>query len=188
MCGICGIWLSPSSERRVDPAVIERMSASIAHRGPDASTKHVSGRVGLGHRRLSIIDLENGAQPMVSADGRCRVVYNGEIYNFRELRAELEALGRRFRTHCDTEVIVEGFAHWGEDLFTRLSGMFAFALHDLTHDCLYLVRDRLGIKPFYYAWAGEDLIFASEIRAILASGRVTSGVESSLIDAYLTLG
>lgn len=188
MCGICGIWLSPSGNRRVEPNVIENMTRSIAHRGPDAGSMHVGPRLGLGHRRLSIIDLENGAQPMESADGRCRLVYNGEIYNFPELRSELKAYGHRFRTRCDTEVIVEGFAHWGEDLFQRLSGMFAFALYDIHYDRLYLVRDRLGIKPLYFAWVGTDLVFASEIRSILASGRIKAAVEPSQLDAYVSLG
>jgi len=164
------------------------MAAVMAHRGPDGEGTSVRGRTGFGHRRLSIIDLAHGAQPMESQDGRICVTYNGEIYNFLQLREELLREGREFRTRCDTEVLVEGFAAWGEGLFRRISGMFSFALHDREGDRLYLVRDRLGIKPLYYAWAGDDLVFGSEVSVLLASGLVSAELAEESIDAFLAVG
>lgn len=167
------------------------MNASLVHRGPDGSGQQTLGRVGLGHRRLSIIDLAAGAQPM-SEDpggrGRVWVTYNGEIYNFEALRAELRAAGHVFHTRCDTEVLVHGYKQWGEGLPERLRGMFAFALYDTERDKLLLVRDRLGIKPCYFTWVDGDLYFASEVRALLATGRVRAEADPALVDSYMTLG
>ncbi len=142
----------------------------------------------LGHARLSIIDLEGGAQPMHSADGRYTVVFNGEIYNFRSLRAELQRLGRSFRTHSDTEVLLEAYGQWGLDALPRLGGMFAFAIFDAAEGSLTLARDPVGIKPLYYHWSGGKLAFASEIKALLTLSAVPRRLDYRALADYLTLG
>jgi asparagine synthase (glutamine-hydrolysing) len=187
MCGIAGLRLS-DPRGQVSRALLAGMTDSLVHRGPDGRGQELLGRVGLGHRRLAIIDLAGGAQPMSDAAGDVWLTYNGEIYNFRELQAELEAAGHTFRTRCDTEVLIHGWKEWGEDLPARCRGMFAFALHDRRTDTLLLARDRMGIKPLYYTWADGDLFFASEVRALLATGRVHPEPEVELVDAYATLG
>lgn len=167
MCGIFGflaIQPRPVAQSYVDlDAGLER----IRHRGPDGTGKWVSqnGQVGLGHVRLSIIDLESGAQPMHSDDGRYTIIYNGEIYNYIELRAELGE--GTFRTHSDTEVVLRAFQAWGEDCVTRLRGMFAIAIWDAAEQKLFVTRDRFGIKPFYWAQTPNGFYFASEIKALL---------------------
>jgi len=143
------------------------MSAAIRHRGPDGSGEFLDGEIGLAHRRLSIIDIDGGAQPLSDEDETLRVVFNGEIYNFIELRSELQRLGRRFRTRSDTEVIVQAYAQWGGQCVKRFNGMFAFALWDSRCHELFLARDHLGIKPVYYAMAGSLLLFSSEVKAML---------------------
>src|SRR5918911_2123444 len=164
MCGICGI---ASSRAPVDAARLAEMSATLVHRGPDSDGIFVDGGVGLAARRLSIIDLAHGTQPIANEDGTVHVVQNGEIYNHEELRRELEAAGHRFRTRCDTEVLVHLYEEHGDDFARRLRGMFAVALWDgRGAGRLVLARDRFGIKPLLYRAAGGELAFASELRAL----------------------
>jgi asparagine synthase (glutamine-hydrolysing) len=165
MCGICGIF--DRSGKSIDPELLDKMTAIIRHRGPDGDGRLVDGQVGLGHRRLSIIDVGGGAQPIGNEDGSLQIVFNGEIYNFVELRKELEAAGHRFKTQSDTEVIVHAFEQWGKDCVKRFNGMFAFALWDSRRRELFLARDHLGIKPLYYIELGDRVLFASEIKALL---------------------
>ena len=169
MCGICGIAYT-DPQRTPPPGMLEAMTASLAHRGPDASGTCGASGVFLGHRRLSVIDLDTGHQPMELKKRGLHLVFNGEIYNFRTLRDELTALGSQFQTQSDTEVILHGYAKWGlERLLDRVVGMFAFALWDERHRSLFLVRDRLGVKPLYWTTDGRgSLFFASEIRAFRA--------------------
>jgi asparagine synthase (glutamine-hydrolysing) len=184
MCGICGIAYSDST-RAVDPSRLERMRESIAHRGPDGVGLRIEGPVGLGHRRLSIIDVAGGAQPLGNEDDSIWITYNGEIYNYLELAAELAAAGHRFHTRTDTEVVVHGYEQEGLDFFARLNGMFAFALHDQRSGSVVLARDHFGIKPLFYAVTDEGLFFASEIKAILAGlGRVPP-VRRDSVQEYL---
>lgn len=173
MCGITGFW-DTSRQFSTDTmqAIAQKMSDTLRHRGPDDRGVWVDAEVGLalGHRRLAIVDLSpEGHQPMVSADGRYVIVFNGEIYNFLELRRQLERLGHRFRGHSDTEVMLASFSQWGLDRAIRhFNGMFAFALWDNREQILYLGRDRLGEKPLYYGWLGETFLFASELKALKA--------------------
>ncbi|MBY0437230.1 MAG: asparagine synthase (glutamine-hydrolyzing) [Burkholderiales bacterium] len=185
MCGIAGaVHLDQTA---VSPVALIRMANSIAHRGPDGEGHYVDRNAGLAHRRLAIIDLSPaGHQPMVSEDGRYVLVYNGEVYNFAELRAELEALGHRFVSRSDSEVVLKALAHWGIGAVTRFNGMFAFALLDRTSRKMYLARDRYGIKPLYYAEAGGKLLFASEIKAIVAHGEYRTRIDVEGLVEYLT--
>jgi asparagine synthase (glutamine-hydrolysing) len=162
------------------------MTLSLAHRGPDGEGFLSTPEVSFGHRRLAIIDVPGGRQPMTSADGRCTVVYNGEIYNFRDLRRELEAGGAQFRTRSDTEVLVETWARWGAEALERLRGMFAFAVWDHRERSLTLVRDRLGVKPLYYARIGARLVFASEIKALLRHPDVSRELNAAAVEDFLT--
>jgi asparagine synthase (glutamine-hydrolysing) len=163
MCGICGI---ATARGAVDRDRLRRMSETLIHRGPDSEGMHLDGGVGLAARRLSIIDLAGGDQPIASEDGSIVVVQNGELYNYRELMRELERAGHRFRTHCDTEVHVHGYEEWGIGLFERLRGMFAVAIWDAREQRLVLARDRFGIKPLYYRNVDGELSFASELDAL----------------------
>jgi asparagine synthase (glutamine-hydrolysing) len=163
VCGICGIALRDGA---VDRERLDAMSATLEHRGPDSDGVHVDGRVGLAARRLSIIDLAHGDQPIANEDGTVHVVQNGEIYNYRELMFELARAGHRFRTHCDTEVLVHAYEEWGDDFARRLRGMFAVAIWDARRDRLVLARDAFGIKPLYYRAAADGIEFASELRAL----------------------
>jgi asparagine synthase (glutamine-hydrolysing) len=167
MCGICGAF--SFSGASVDRSLIDKMTQVIQHRGPDGSGSFVSGRVGLGHRRLSIIDLSGGAQPISNEDETLQVVFNGEIYNFIELREELIKKGHVFKTESDTEVIVHGYEEWGKDCVSHFNGIFAFALWDGTRRQLFLSRDHLGVKPLYYIQLGDLFLFSSEIKALLAA-------------------
>ena len=161
MCGIAGL-LSLRGEA-ISPAVLQRMTDAIAHRGPDGEGHWIEGEVGFGHRRLAIIDLSPLAhQPMMSHDSRYVMTYNGEIYNFRELRTELEVLGYSFRSQSDTEVLLTAWAAWGVKMLDRLNGMFAFAIWDRTEKTLTLARDRYGIKPLYISETAEGVTFGSE--------------------------
>jgi asparagine synthase (glutamine-hydrolysing) len=187
MCGIAGRFnfdpLAP-----VDRDVLEAMTDALTHRGPDAAGYHVAGGVGLGHRRLSIIDLSTGDQPLANEDGTVWTIFNGEIYNFAEVRAELAAHGHRFRTNSDTEVIVHGYEQWGERCVDRFRGMFAFAVWDATERRLMLARDRLGVKPLYYAaLPGRGLVFGSELKSLLEDPDVPREWRADALDAYLTL-
>jgi asparagine synthase (glutamine-hydrolysing) len=163
MCGICGI---ASTDGSADPGRLAAMSATLVHRGPDSFGEYVDGAVALAARRLSIIDLETGDQPIANEDGSIHVVQNGEIYNYRELRRELERAGHRFRTHGDTEVLLHLYEEHGDSFATRLRGMFAVAVWDASRRRLVLARDRFGIKPLYYRDADGELAFASELRAL----------------------
>lgn len=166
MCGVTGVVNRDGAPARA--VVIERMAEALEHRGPDDEGVFVDGPVGLGHRRLSVIDLTTaGHQPMATADGNCVITYNGELYNFHELRVELEALGHRFRSRTDTEVVLEAWAEWGYDAIPRFNGMFAFAVYDRRRRELVLARDRFGVKPLYYSLCGETVLFGSEIKALL---------------------
>ena len=179
MCGIVGV-VARDSRCAVDPARVERMRDVIAHRGPDGEGLWVDGAVGLGHRRLAIIDPARGQQPMSNEDGSVWLVFNGEIYNHADLRPDLEARGHRYRTRSDSETIIHLYEDVGEEVVERLHGMFAFAIWDRRVQRLLLARDRLGIKPLYVAEADGELLFASEIKAILAGGRRAALREEAL--------
>jgi len=187
MCGICGIALA-DSDAAVDPSELARMSATIVHRGPDSEGSFLGAGVGLAARRLKIIDLDHGDQPIANEDATLQLVFNGEIYNFRELRRELERLGHRFRTHSDTEVIVHAWEEWGDASLGRLRGMFAFALWNAEDDSLLLAVDRFGIKPLYYAHSPASLVFGSELGAVAACNRVPRELDDAALAEYLTLG
>lgn len=187
MCGIVGIIrLDPSD--RVDPARIARMRDVLEHRGPDDAGVWTDGRVGLGHRRLSIVDVAGGHQPMGSADGRLWITFNGEIYNHAAKRAELEASGHRYTTRSDTETILHLYEEHGDGCVGELDGMFAFGLWDRARSRLLLARDRLGIKPLYYALTDDELVFASEIKAILAAGSVRAELDREQLPEFLASG
>ena len=181
MCGIAG-YVSDTARA---PEVLAAMTRALAHRGPDADGFFAAGRVHLGHRRLSVIDIAGSPQPMTGPDGRVTVVFNGEIYNFRDLRAELARGGWNFRTAGDTEVLLAGWAAWGPAVVTRLRGMFAFALWDAARDTLFAARDHLGVKPFHYAWDGATLVFGSELKAVLAHPAVAADVDLAALRLYL---
>ena len=167
MCGIVGVYSLKGEP--VSPVFLRRMTDAIAHRGPDGEGYFVDGNVGLGHRRLAIIDLSPAAhQPMLTRDGRYVLTYNGEIYNFQELRIELETLGYQFHSRSDSEVLLNAYAAWGEKALNRLNGMFAFAIWDKKRKELFLARDRYGIKPLYYTFQGSAFLFASEQKALLS--------------------
>ncbi len=184
MCGIAGI--APlKGGASVEPERVGAMCACIEHRGPDDAVVHLQDGIGLGMQRLSIIDVEGGNQPIFNEDLSVRTVYNGEIYNFRELRAELEGLGHVFRTAADTEVIVHGWEEWGADFAERLNGMFAIALHDRARKRFVLVRDRIGVKPLYWAVRSDHLIFGSELKCLLASGFVEPQLHVDSVAQFL---
>src|SRR6267142_289404 len=186
MCGICGIVNFKASEP-VDRSLVERMNLAQAHRGPDDDGYFIDNNVGLGHRRLSIIDVSGGKQPIFNEDGSIVVVFNGEIYNFAELTTNLIAHGHQFKTRSDTETIVHAYEQYGDECMQDLRGMFAFALWDRRRRRLLLVRDRLGIKPVYY-YAGPDFfVFASEIKSLLEHPRVPREVDPQALDLYLAL-
>ena len=186
MCGIAGIF-HPGTPKPVDPNRIQAMIAALAHRGPDGDGIWTAPGVGLGHRRLSIIDLEGSPQPM--SDGDLTISYNGEIYNFAELRADLIAAGARFRTRGDTEVLLHGWRAWGPSMLDRLNGMFAFAIHDAGARLLFLARDRLGVKPLHYVeLADGSVAFASELKGLLANPLVRRAPDLSAVEDYMALG
>src|SRR5436305_10928423 len=187
MCGIAGV-LYADPGRPADREVLRAMGGAIADRGPDGEGYWAEPGVGLVHRRLSIIDLEGGGQPLGNEDGSVQVVFNGEIYNFQELRAGLEAKGHRFRTRSDTEVLVHLYEEHGDRLVDRLRGMFAFALWDRRRRRLVLARDRLGIKPLYLYRDADKLLFGSELKAILAHPGVAGAVDPAALEDYLTFG
>ena len=188
MCGIAGLF-HIGTAKPVDPARVRLMTDVLTHRGPDGAGIWTAQGVGLGHRRLSIIDLGGGAQPMHSADGALTVTYNGEIYNFRDVRRELEGRGAVFRTDSDTEVLIHGWNAWGPDLLPKLNGMFAFALHDTRTATLFLVRDRLGVKPLHYTLLADGSVaFASELKGLLANPAVRRELSHQAIEDYLALG
>jgi asparagine synthase (glutamine-hydrolysing) len=187
MCGIAGVFHYRRSDP-VDPGLLTAMGDSIAHRGPDDQGffRDPAGRLGFAFRRLSIVDLAGGHQPMSTPDGRYTIVFNGEIYNHLEIRRELESRGAAFRTRSDTEVILQAYARFGADCVTRLSGMFAFAIWDRDERRLFLARDRIGIKPLYVADAGGALYFASEIKALFRSPDLTPRLDRRELARYFT--
>jgi asparagine synthase (glutamine-hydrolysing) len=188
MCGIAGIF-DLREKRSVDSDLLRRITRSLEHRGPDGEGYHAEPGVGLGHRRLAIIDLEGGKQPLFNEDESVAVSYNGEIYNFAPLQRELEARGHAFKTRCDTEVIVHAWEEWGEACVERFNGMFAFAIWDRNKDCLFLARDRVGIKPLYYSVTRDGyLVFASELKAILAHPAVNRDIRSDAVEDYFAFG
>ena len=187
MCGIAGV-VHTDPGRPVDRESFRRMTATLTHRGPDADGYLFGDGVALGHRRLSIIDVGGGDQPIYNEDHTRAVVFNGEIYNFRELRAELTARGHRFRTASDTEVIVHAWEQYGDDCVSRLRGMFALALWDGPARRLLLARDRLGKKPLYYAHDGERLVFASELKVLIEDPSMKRTVDPEAVDDYLAFG
>jgi asparagine synthase (glutamine-hydrolysing) len=176
MCGICGHVTFDGAPADTD--ALGRMVERLAPRGPDASGIHAQGRVAFGHRRLKIIDLSNhGQQPMVDSELGLTLVFNGCIYNYRELKAELEGKGYRFFSTSDTEVILKAYHAWGQDCVQRLQGMFAFAVHERDSGRVVLARDRLGIKPLYYSQRADGILFASSLPAILAAGGVDTAID-----------
>jgi asparagine synthase (glutamine-hydrolysing) len=186
MCGIAGFASNhpaPGGE-----VWLGRMTDSIRHRGPDDSGHFFDGPVALGHRRLSIIDLAGGHQPMSNEDGACWIVFNGEIFNHHDLRPDLEAAGHRYRSRCDTETIIHAWEQYGPDCVQRFRGMFAFAIWDRPRQTLFCARDRLGIKPFYYYWDGRLFVFASEIKALLEHPEISARLNEAALAEYLTFG
>ena len=185
MCGIVG-KLNFDGQQPVNPELVQRMMDLIHHRGPDEEGKYISGAIGLGHCRLAIIDLNTGAQPMCNEDGTVWIVYNGEVYNYLELRVDLKKRGHTFKSTADTEVIVHLYEELGVEAVSRLQGMFAFALWDERKRLLLLARDRVGIKPLYYINTGKALLFASEIKSLLADPSVERTINLRGIDRFLT--
>jgi len=188
MCGITGIF-DTRSDRAIDVGVLQRMNESQHHRGPDEGSVHVEQGLGLGHRRLSVIDVATGQQPIFNEDGSVVIIYNGEIYNYQELIPELLALGHAFRTKSDTEVVVHAWEAWGVDCVKRFRGMFAFALWDRNRETLFVARDRLGVKPLYYALLDDGmLLFGSELKSLLAHGGLPRDIDPLAVEEYFALG
>ncbi len=188
MCGIAGV-LDIGERRPVDEALLVRMRDSLRHRGPDGEGLHVEPGIGLAHRRLSIIDVAGGQQPCYNEDGSVVVVYNGEIYNYRALVDELSARGHVFRTHCDTEVLVHAWEEWGEASVERFNGMFAFALWDKNQKKAFLARDRLGIKPLFYAKLDSgEVLFGSELKALLVHPRLSRELDPQAVEEFFAYG
>ena len=183
MCGFVGSWGDASAKTTA------AMLATIVHRGPDEHGTYVAptGDVAFGHRRLSIIDLSSGKQPMTNEDGTIWVVFNGEIYNHREIRSDLERAGHQFVTNCDTEVLVHAYEEYGDNFISKLNGNFAFAIHDQKHNRCLLARDRTGIRPLFYTTVQGKLYFASELKALLQVPGVSRAVDPQALDQYLSL-
>ena len=188
MCGITGIF-DTRGQRPVEHAVLKRMNDSQHHRGPDEGSLHIEPGLGFGHRRLSIIDIATGQQPLFNEDGSVVVVFNGEIYNYQELIPELQAAGHVFHTRSDTECIVHGWEQWGEKCVERLRGMFAFVLWDRNRQTLFMARDRLGVKPLHYALLDDGtLLFGSELKSLLAHGGLKRDIDPLAVEEYFALG
>jgi asparagine synthase (glutamine-hydrolysing) len=188
MCGITGIF-DTRGKSDIDRAVLQRMNDSQLHRGPDEGSLHIEPGLGLGHRRLSIIDIATGQQPLFNEDGSVVVVFNGEIYNYQQLIPELQALGHVFHTKSDTEVIVHAWESWGADCVKRFRGMFAFALWDRNRQTFFMARDRLGVKPMYYAVLDDGtLLFGSELKSVLAQGGLRRDIDPLAVEEYFALG
>jgi asparagine synthase (glutamine-hydrolysing) len=188
MCGIAGLF-HLETPKPVDPARVRMMTDAISHRGPDGADVWTAPGVGLGHRRLSIIDLEGSPQPMSTADGAYTIVFNGEVYNFMDVRRELESLGHSFRTSGDTEVILIGYRQWGAGVLPRLNGMFAFAIYSAEHRSLFMARDRMGVKPLHYAPLSDGSIaFGSELKALLANPALRRTPDLTAVEDYMAYG
>jgi asparagine synthase (glutamine-hydrolysing) len=188
MCGIAGFVDFSGHDREGARRRVQRMTDAIPHRGPDADGFFVDQQVALGHRRLSIIDLASGHQPMAAADGKVQIAFNGEIYNFQTLRKELQSLGHSFATRSDTEVILHAYLEWGDACLERLDGMFAFALWDARSRRLLVARDRVGEKPLYWTAESGTFAFGSELKALRAGGACSDDIDPEALDAYFTLG
>ena len=184
MCGLAGV--ARREPRGVAPDMLDRMAGALRHRGPDGSGRYADARVGLAHVRLSIIDVAGGAQPLGNEDESVLIVYNGEVYNYVELQAELQAAGHRFRTRCDTEVLVHAYEQWGTAMLSRLNGQFAFAIYDRRAGTVFLARDRFGVRPLCYTVANGDLFFASEAKALFATGEVDAELDPIGLDQVFT--
>jgi len=188
LCGIAG-WFDVQGERAADRDLIKAMSNAIAHRGPDGDGFHFAPGLGFGHRRLAVIDLVTGDQPMFSADGSICIIFNGEIYNFKTLRGELQLKGHHFVSQSDTEVIIKAWKEWGPDCVSHLTGMFAFALFDKSSSILFLARDRLGEKPLYYSiLPDQTLIFGSELKSLLVHPGLDREIDPRAIEEFFALG
>jgi len=188
MCGITGIF-DLGGQREIDREQLSRMNETQFHRGPDEGGIHTEPGVGFAHRRLSIIDLSSGQQPLFNEDGTVVVTYNGEIYNFPELSAELKQCGHQFKTHCDTEVIVHAWEEWGEACVLRFRGMFAFAIWDRNQQVLFMARDRLGVKPLYYAKLPNGLLlFGSELKSISSHPQFSKKIDNYAVEDYFAFG
>ena len=188
MCGFTGI-LHSEAQGEIDAGLLRRMNDAIAYRGPDGDGFHVEPGVGLGHRRLSVVDVAGGGQPMYNEDETVVIVFNGEIYNFPELRPELQALGHVFRNRCDTEAVIHAWESWGPDCLLHLSGMFAFALWDRRQGVLFIARDRLGKKPIHYGVTiSGDLVFGSELAALAAVPGLSQKIDPEAVDDFFALG
>ena len=188
MCGIVGIF-DTNGRREISNELLSRMNQTQVHRGPDEQGIHIEPGVGLGHRRLSIIDLASGQQPLFNEDHSVVVTYNGEIYNFSELSSELKSKGHQFRTHSDTEVIVHAWEEWGESCVEHFRGMFAFAVWDRNQETLFLARDRLGIKPLFYTRLEDGFfLFGSELKSLKADPRLGRDIDPAAVEEYFTFG
>lgn len=188
MCGIAGIF-DTRDRRAIDERLLADMTNSLEHRGPDGSGFHAEPGLGLGHRRLSIIDIDGGAQPMFNADRTVALTFNGEIYDFAALRHELASLGHRFTSNCDTEVIIYAWEEWGPDCLSRLDGMFAFALWDRRRETLFLARDRFGKKPLYYSVLPDGfLLFGSELKSLMRHPGLDRSIDATAVADYVTFG
>ncbi|MEI8314495.1 MAG: asparagine synthase (glutamine-hydrolyzing) [Verrucomicrobiota bacterium] len=187
MCGIAGI-INVARAQPVEPEMLHAMMRSLVHRGPDDSGEYRRGNVGFGFRRLSIIDVAGGHQPLANEDDSIWIVFNGEIYNFPELFQELRARGHVFKTRSDTEAIVHAYEEWGPECVQHLRGMFAFAIHDQHQDLIFAARDRFGIKPFYYAFDGRTFLFASELKPILTTGLVPARLDPETVESFVSIG
>src|SRR5574340_816000 len=188
MCGITGIF-DTRGAGEISRELLHRMNETQFHRGPDEGGLHLEPGVGLGHRRLSIIDLSTGQQPLFNEDGSVVVVFNGEIYNFQQLVPELEALGHSFRTHSDTEVIVHAWEAWGRGCVERFRGMFAFVLWDRKQETLFVVRDRFGVKPLYYAFLDNgEFVFGSELKSLMVHPKLTRDIDPLAVEEYFAYG
>lgn len=182
MCGIVGLISKEKDKKKT----IKKMADRIAHRGPDAENYYVDNEIALGHRRLSIIDLESGIQPMYNEDKNLIIVFNGEIYNYKDLQKELEEAGHAFKTNCDTEVLIHGYETWGKELPTHLRGMFSFAIWDIKEKKLFCARDFFGIKPFYYYQKDDVFLFSSEIKSFLEHSKFEKKINRDLLAPFLT--
>ncbi len=182
MCGIVGFVSKEENKEEI----IKKMANKMFHRGPDGEGYYIDNTIALGHRRLAIIDVENGKQPIVSKDNNLILVYNGEIYNYKELKKELERQGHKFKSDCDSEVLLHGFEQWGKDMLSKIRGMFSFAIWDKKKEKLFCARDQFGIKPFYYYENDEVFIFASEIKALLEHPKFQKVLNKKLLEPYLS--
>ncbi|MFY8017159.1 MAG: asparagine synthase (glutamine-hydrolyzing), partial [Inhella sp.] len=188
MCGITGLF-DTRGQRDVERARLHRMNESQFHRGPDEGDLHLEPGVGFGHRRLSVIDVATGQQPIFNDDKTVALVFNGEVYNYLELMDELRGHGFVFRTKSDSEAVLRAWEHWGEDCVLHLRGMFAFAVHDRRRDCLFMARDRLGVKPMHYALTEDGwLLFGSELKSLVAHGGLRQEIDPRAVEAYFALG